>query len=111
MTAASMTDVSDHSWGTSLTGATVSATIGPCPKALKTTIGSKMDNQHWQRFFNARLDKWIALPKYRRDMIKVWEYLGMTPEEFLDWRAYDLLPERAIEVWTVANDLAAATDA
>lgn len=60
----------------------------------------------WQEFFNARLDKWIDMPKYRRDMIKVYDYLGMTPEEFLDWRAYNKLPDRAILVWSVANALA-----
>ena len=62
-----------------------------------------MDNQHWQKFFETRLDKWIALPKYVRDQIKVYDYLGMTPEEFLDWRAFNTLPDRAILVWSVAS--------
>ena len=65
-----------------------------------------MDPQHWDKFFNARLDKWIEMPKYRRDLVKVYDYLGMTPDEFMDWRAYNVLPERAIQIWTVANALA-----
>lgn len=65
-----------------------------------------MDVPFWTRFFNERLDKWIDMPKYRRDTIPVYEYLGMTEDEFMDWRAYGQIPERAVMIWAVANHMA-----
>ncbi|MCA1839958.1 MAG: hypothetical protein ABR585_12535 [Gemmatimonadaceae bacterium] len=73
---------------------------------MKTTIGDTVNHHHWQKFFNSRLDKWIDMPKYRRDQIPVYDYLGMTKDEFMDWRAFGELPERAVMIWSVAQKMA-----
>jgi hypothetical protein len=40
-----------------------------------------------------RLDRWLAISKHNPDKPRLLEYMGMTVDEFIDWRLSRVLPE------------------